>query len=65
LIPADTWFERIAMIDPARKTFTVIPIGFGGDLWQPGWKGDGRIAAVGNGLNSNLWRYRPRKNDGK
>jgi serine/threonine protein kinase len=62
---ADTWFERIAMIDPARKTFTVIPIGFGGDLWHPGWESDGRIAAVGNGLNSNLWRYRPRKNDGK
>jgi predicted Ser/Thr protein kinase len=55
----DSWFERIAMIDPTRKTFDVIPTGFSGDLWAPGWQSDGRIAATGNGLNSTLWRYRP------
>jgi hypothetical protein len=58
---ADSWFERIAMIDPTRKTFTVIPTGFSGDLWHPGWQSDGRIAAFGSGLNSTLWCYRPRK----
>lgn len=56
---ADSWFERIAMIDPARKTFTVIRTGFNGDSWSPGWESDGRIAAIGDGISSSLWRYRP------
>ena len=55
----DSWFERIAMIDPARKTFTVIPTGFTGDVWSPGWESDGRIAAIGEGIDSSLWRYKP------
>jgi hypothetical protein len=60
----DSWFEQIAMIDPARKTFVVIPTGFSGDIWHPSWEGDGRIVAVGNGLESTIWRYQPRKNGG-
>lgn len=55
----DSWFERIAMIDPERKTFTVIPTGFNGDSWSPGWESDGRIAAIGETTSSSLWRYRP------
>lgn len=57
----DSWFEQIAMLDPAHKTFTVIKTGFSGDMWHPAWEADGRIAAVGDGLESTLWRYRPRK----
>jgi predicted Ser/Thr protein kinase len=57
----DSWFEQIAMLDPARKTFTVIKTGFSGDMWRPAWEADGRIAAVGDGLESTLWRYRPQK----
>lgn len=57
----DSWFEQIAMIDPVRKSFNVIPTGFSGDIWHPAWQPDGRIAAVGDGLESTLWRYRPRK----
>jgi hypothetical protein len=55
----DSWFERIAMIDPSRKTFTVIPVQFSGDIWFPGWESDGPIAAIGERLDSTLWRYRP------
>ena len=55
----DSWFERIALIDPSRKTFTVIPVQFSGDIWLPGWESDGRIAAIGERLDSTLWRYRP------
>ena len=57
----DSWFERLALIDPSRKSFTVIPIRFTGDLWSPAWLSDGRIAAIGEGIDSSLWRYRPRR----
>ena len=57
----DSWFEQIAMLDLAHKTFSVIKTGFSGDMWHPAWEADGRIAAVGDGLESTLWRYRPRK----
>jgi hypothetical protein len=56
---ADSWFEHVAMIDTSRKTFALVPTGFSGDVWMPGWESDGRIAAVGAGLDSTLWRYKP------
>jgi hypothetical protein len=56
---ADSWYERVAMIDTSRKAFTLIPTGFSGDIWMPGWQRDGRIAAVGARLDSSLWRYKP------
>jgi serine/threonine protein kinase len=56
---ADSWFEHVAMIDTSRKTFAVIPIGFSGDVWLPGWESGGRIAAVGARLDSTLWHYKP------
>jgi hypothetical protein len=56
---ADSWYERVAMIDTSRKTFAVIQTGFSGDLWMPGWQSDRRIAAVGARLDSSLWRYKP------
>ena len=56
---ADSWYERVAVIDTSRKTFTVISTGFSGDVWMPGWQSDGRIAAVGARLDSSMWRYKP------
>ena len=56
---ADSWYERVAMVDTSRKTFIVIPTGFSGDAWMPGWQSDGRIAAVGARLDSSLWQYKP------
>jgi hypothetical protein len=56
---ADSWYERVAIIDPSKKTFAVIPTAFSGDVWMPGWVSDGRIAAVGARLDSTLWRYKP------
>jgi hypothetical protein len=56
---ADSWYERVAVIDTSRKTFSVISTGFSGDVWGPGWQSDGRVAAVGVRLDSTLWRYRP------
>ena len=62
---ADSWYEHVAMIDTLRKTFTVIPTRFSGDVWMPGWQSDGRIAAVGARLDSTLWRYKPRRDEKK
>jgi hypothetical protein len=56
---ADSWYERVAMIDTSRKTFAVIATGFSGDSWMPGWQSDGRIAAVGARLSCAMWRYKP------
>jgi hypothetical protein len=51
---ADSWFEHVAVIDTSRKTFAVISTGFSGDVWMPGWDGDGRIAAIGARIDSTL-----------
>jgi hypothetical protein len=40
---ANSWYEHVAIIDASRKTFAVVPLGFSGDVWMPGWQSDGRI----------------------
>jgi len=62
---ADSWFERVAMIDPSRKTFEVIRTGFHGDVWMPGWESNGHIAAIGVRLDSSLWKYSPARGGSK
>lgn len=61
----DSWYEHVAMIDPVKKTFTVVPTGFNGDVWMPAWESGGRIAAVGARLDCTLWRYRPSRSAGR
>ena len=56
----ESWYERVAIVDPVRKTFDVLRTGFSGDVWVPAWESDGRVAALGARLDSTLWRYRPR-----
>jgi hypothetical protein len=55
----DSWYEHVAILDTSRNIFAVVPTGFSGDVWVPGWESDGRISALGARLDSTLWRYRP------
>lgn len=61
----DSWYEHVAILDPAKKTFAVVKMGFSGDVWLPAWESDGRIAAVGARLDCTLWRYRPSRSAGR
>lgn len=57
----DSFFFRTAIYDPARKAVTAIPVRFDGDMWSPIWTPDGRIATIGAGFASTIWRYHPAK----
>jgi hypothetical protein len=56
---ADSWFWRPAILDPTRRTGTVVNIPYDGDTWTPAWTADGRILAVGGRFSSTIWRYSP------
>jgi serine/threonine protein kinase len=56
---ADSWYEHVAMIDPSRQSFSVVPTEFSGDIWLPAWGSDGRIIAIGARIDCTLWRYKP------
>jgi hypothetical protein len=56
---ANSFYYRPAIYDPARKSVTVIPVAFEGDIWSPVWTGDDRITAVGSPIASSIWRYHP------
>jgi hypothetical protein len=55
----DSWFERVAVIDPRSGHVQVIPTSFSGDIHGPGWTRDGAILALGLPTRSSIWRFRP------
>jgi hypothetical protein len=57
----DSFFYRTGLYDPARESITPVPVRFDGDIWNPIWAPDGRIAAIGARFASSIWRYHPAK----
>ena len=59
VLSAHSFYYRPAIYDPARKSLSVIPVVFDGDVSAAGWTSDGRLYAYGSRYVSSLWRYRP------
>jgi hypothetical protein len=57
----DSLFCSTALFDPKRNAITRVPLRFEGDIGSPIWAPDGRIAAIGMGWVSSIWRYHPVK----
>ena len=57
VISKHSFFYDAAILDPAAKTFTVLPISFEGDVASSGWTPDGRVLARGQRYLTALWRY--------
>jgi hypothetical protein len=60
VLSAHSFYYRPAVFDPANHALTVVPIAYDGDVSEPGWTPDGRIAAYASRYVSSLWRYRPK-----
>jgi eukaryotic-like serine/threonine-protein kinase len=57
----DSWYYQTAILDPAAKSFTLVPIAIDGDASPAGWAPDGRILVRGKRYFSSLWRYQRSK----
>ncbi|MGA3023310.1 MAG: protein kinase [Bryobacteraceae bacterium] len=55
----DSWFYRLSIVDPEHDIIKPLPLSFHGGLGSPCWTADGHITALGIGLASTLWWYRP------
>jgi hypothetical protein len=53
-----SFYYRPAILDPARKSLTALPVTFAGDVLSPGWTRQGEIGAAGARYLGSLWRYR-------
>lgn len=56
-----SFYYRTAILDPAAKSFTLVPMAIDGDAAPAGWAPDGRIVARGRRYLSSLWRYQRSK----
>jgi hypothetical protein len=56
--PTDSWFYRVAMLDPATGQITPIKVAYSGDTISANWTADGRVMAVGLPLRGHVWRFR-------
>jgi DNA-binding winged helix-turn-helix (wHTH) protein len=61
VLSKDWWYYQTAILDPAAKSFTLVPIAIDGDASPAGWAPDGRILARGKRYFSSLWRYQRSK----
>ena len=58
---AHSFYYETAMLDPAAKSFTLVPMAIDGDASPAGWAPDGRILARGKRYFFSLWRYQRSK----
>ena len=58
VLPANSFHYKAAILDPASRSLSVIPVAFLGDVMSPGWTRDGKIGATGMRSDSYLARYR-------
>jgi Tol biopolymer transport system component len=56
--PADSWFYRVAILDPGTGRITPVNVTYSGDTLTANWGEDGRILAVGLPLKGHIWRFR-------
>ena len=59
VISKHSFYYETAILDPASKSFTLVPIAIDGDADMAGWAPDGRILARGHRYSFSLWRYHP------
>ena len=55
--PTDSWFYRVAVLDPATGRITPVKVTYPGDTISANWGEDGRILAVGLPLKGRIWRF--------
>jgi len=58
---AHSFYYQTAILDPAAKSFTLLPMAIDGDAGPAGWAPDGRILVRGKRYLSSLWRYQRSK----
>ena len=58
---AHSFYYRTALIDPANKSFTIVPAAVDGDAAPGGWAPDGKIVFRGARYLMTLWRYQRSK----
>jgi hypothetical protein len=52
-----SFYYETAILDPASKSFTLVPIAIDGDTAMAAWTPEGRILARGHRYLFSLWRY--------
>jgi hypothetical protein len=52
-----SFYYETAILDPASKSFTLVPIAIDGDTAMAAWSPEGRILARGHRYLFSLWRY--------
>jgi WD40 repeat protein len=59
LLPRDSWFDPVAVLDTATGRMTRVPADNLSDHSSSAWTPDGHIVTLEVGLRANLWRFTP------
>ncbi|PYV16293.1 MAG: hypothetical protein DMG07_08125 [Acidobacteria bacterium] len=56
---ADSWFWHLAVLEPETGRLQRIPVRYQTDFHYAAWGAEGEVIALGVGMRSSLWRFRP------
>ena len=56
--PTDSWFYRVAVLDPTTGRVAPVNVTYTGDTISANWAADGRVISVGLPLKGHVWRFR-------
>jgi eukaryotic-like serine/threonine-protein kinase len=59
VVPRDSWFNRLAILDLSTSKITQVPLNYAGDVVMPGWGNDGGILLTAFPMRAHIWRFRP------
>jgi eukaryotic-like serine/threonine-protein kinase len=65
VVPNDSWFFRLGVLDLASGAITRIPLNYTGDIMIAAWSSDGKILATADPIRAHIWRFRPVANASK
>jgi hypothetical protein len=57
----DSWFWRVALLDPASGKLAPILVEFDGEIFPANWGKGGKVLGMGYPIKGELWRLTPRK----
>ena len=54
----DSWWDEIAILDPATGKVEKLNVPYAGDEFAPAWTPDGRLTCTGFQMLGSVWRFR-------
>ncbi len=65
VVPNDSWFFRMGIMDLSSGAVTMIPLNYAGDTMVSSWTSSGRVLATATPIRAHIWHFKPVASESK